>query len=191
MARDNAGKKQETGQVNTNNQRIGQDDSNMDRAAGKEEGSIDSLAANPGLGQDFLDTSRARNADIMDSTFGGAQDALVRNSAAQGHGADDAGLYPQTAALAREKARTLNSADLDYNLKDATAKYATRQSLPGMYSGLAGLFGGQATSLGGQNASLIGGRMSADNSPTFGQQMLLAGMSGASNVAGAYAGKKG
>lgn len=189
MSRDNTGKQQEKSQIGTNNTQITADTSGRNTALGDEQGQINSLEANPGLGPDFIKNSVARNADVMDASYGGAQDAIANNAAVTGHSSDDAGLYPQEQQLAAAKARDENAQNLNYNLQDAQAALSTRQALPGMENNIAGVYGNSATALSGQNASMITGTETADNSPTFGQQLLLAGVSGASQAGAAAAGK--
>lgn len=189
MSRDNTGKKQETGQLDKNNQQIAADISGRNTALGSETSDIDKLEAQPGLGPDFLNKSVARNADIMDASYGGAEDALHRDAATTGHLADDVGLYPQAQQIAAMKARDENATNMNYQLQDADAALTTRRALPGMRQGVANTYATSANDLSGQNTSLIGGRMSRDAQPTFGQQWLLAGMQGAGQTAAAYAGK--
>lgn len=190
MSRPNTGKKQEESQVATNTARSAADQQKMDTAAGAETTAIQGLEATPGLGPDFLAKAKARNADVMGATFGGAEDALQRNAAATGHYAD-VGLAPSVTKLAEDKAQMENQSNMDYGLQDAEQALATRRAIPGMYSGVAAPYGAQGTALSGQNASMIGGRMSTDSAPTFGQQMLLAGMNSAGTAAAGYLGKGG
>lgn len=185
MARDNTGKKQETNQLDTNNKQIASDISGRNTALGSETSDIDKLEAQPGLGPDFLNKSIARNADIMDASYGGAEDTLHRDAATTGHLADDVGLYPQTQQIAAMKARDENATNMNYQLQDATAALDTRRQLPGMRAGVATTYAGSASGLSGQNASLISGRMSRDAQPTFGQQWLLAGTQAAGQAANA------
>lgn len=189
MSRDNTGKKQESNQVNQNNQQIAADISGRNTALGSETSDIDKLEAQPGLGPDFLRNSVARNADIMDASYGGAEDTLHRDAAQTGHLADDVGLYPQAQQIAAMKARDENATNMNYQLQDAEQALQTRRALPGMRSQVAGTYATSANNLAGVNGSLIGGRMSRDAQPTFGQQWLLAGMQGAGQTAAAYAGK--
>jgi hypothetical protein len=183
MSRDKTGKNQETAQVASNTAQAGKDLAGRDTQIASEDSAIQGLEANPGLGPEFMTAAKARNADVMNASYGGAADALQRTSATTGHFADDTGLYPQEAQLAGSKAIAQNSADQDYNLKDAQAKLQTRQMIPGMYQAPASLLGGSANNLTGQNTSLISGRTSADNTNTFGQQMLLAGTQAAGQAA--------
>ena len=190
MSRSDKGKKQEDAQVAANTARAGADYGRQDTAAGQETAAIQGLEAQPGLGPEFLAKARARNADVMGATFGGAEDALQRNAAATGH-YSDVGLAPQLTDLAERKAQMENQSNMDYNLQDAEQALSTRRAIPGMYGNVAGMYGGQGTALSGQNASLIGGRMSADSQPTFGQQLLLSGMNSAGRAASNYTGKSG
>jgi hypothetical protein len=189
MSRDKTGKTQESNQLNQNNQQIQADLSGRNKALGSETSDIDSLEAQPGLGPDFLHKAVARNADIMDASYGGAEDTLHRDAAQTGHLADDVGLYPQSQQIAAMKARDENATNMNYQLQDADAALTTRRMLPGMRQGVAGTYATSANDLAGQNTSLIGGRMSRDAQPTFGQQVLLAGIQGASQTGAAFAGK--
>lgn len=187
MGRDNTGKKQEEAQIQQNMTNQTADRTARDQQIGGYNSAVDKLEANPGYAPEEIAAMRGYNQNVTHAVYGSAGDQAVRHAAVTGN-ANDAGLMPTLARMARERAITEATANGATDTTAANAAMEGRRMIPGFRMQPAQLYAGANASQLGSSTNLVNSRMEQDSKPTFLQNLALAGVqaAGAAASGGAF-----